>query len=172
MHIYISVLGHFTLRNPYWDISLVNVSWNQFSALAIFLATEPKIEGFFAEYEDRRLGKVESNKIPESEMFWRSPRENLPVAFMKGEHSTFLLMALGPFYHGVHGGSYWEAVTIKTRIKTWLPWHHWLNSFEWNLRQDIELYNSEAPVYLPLRFSAKHPYTTDNSHHAIDGNVV
>lgn len=172
MHIYISVLGHFTLRNPYLDISLGNVSWSQFSTLAIFLAIHPQIESFFVEYEDKRLGKVTSNNIPESDLFWRSPRENLPLAFMKGEHSTFLSMALGPFYHGTHGGSYWEAVTIKTRIKTWFPWHHWLNSFEWSLRQDTGLWNSEGPVYLPLRFSAKHPYTIGNYHHALDGNVV
>lgn len=43
-----------------------------------------------------------SNRISESELFWKNLRDNLPLAFMKREHGTFLPMALRPFYHGAH----------------------------------------------------------------------
>ena len=43
-----------------------------------------------------------SNRISESELFWKNLGNNLPLAFMKREHGTSLPMALRPFYHGAH----------------------------------------------------------------------
>lgn len=154
------MLSHFTLRNPYLDISPVNVSWNYFSTSAVFLATQNR--RLLCRIRRRRLGQVVSNKISEPELFWRSPRENSPWASERGKgHGAFL--SWSPW------GSYWEVVTIKTRLRMWLPWHPWLNCFGWSLIQDIRLCDSKAgplphpqPGLLPWRFSAKNLCTVGN----------
>ena len=139
------------------------------------ISGNPTQNGFLCRILRQSLGQVASNRISESELFWKNLRENLSLAFMKREHGTFLSMALRPFYHGAYEVLI-EGLWLSKQKEFWLLdstpldeiWDRPSSSF----CLTASLFNLEAPVHFPLSFSANHFYTIGHYLCAPDGSTM
>lgn len=139
------------------------------------ISDNPTQNGFLCRILRQSLGQMASNRISESELFWKNLGNNLPLAFMKREHGTSLPMALRPFYHGAHEvlvEGLWQLKQKELWLLDSTPlaeiWDRPSSSFFLT----ASLFSLAAPVHFPLSFSANHFYAIGHYLCAPDGSTT
>ena len=139
------------------------------------ISDNPTQNGFLCRILRQSLGQMASNRISESELFWKNLGNNLPLAFMKREHGTSLPMALRPFYHGAHE-VFVEGLWQLKQKELWLldstPLAEIWNRPSSSFCLTASLFSLAAPVHFPLSFSANHFYAIGHYLCAPDGSTT